>query len=58
MGKIYLIIKEDNFYFKDVIIGYTTSEEEARRIVFHKTHTLRTTNEIYYYKEVNEIVMF
>ena len=58
MGKIYLIIKEDNFYFKDVIIGYTTSEEEAEKIVFNKNHTLRTTNEIYYYKEVNEIVMF
>lgn len=54
MGKIYLIIKEDNFYFKDVIIGYTTSEEEAEKIVFHKTCT---ENGFYYYKEVNEIVM-
>lgn len=58
MGKIYLIIKEDCFISKDEIIGYTTSEEEAKRIVFNKNHTLRITNEIYYYKEVNEIVMF
>ncbi len=55
MGKIYLIIKEDCFISKDEIIGYTTSEEEAKRIVFHKT---RTESGLYYYKEVNEIVMF
>lgn len=60
MEKIYVIIKEDvnSIVNQHVIMGYTNSEHEAKKVI-KSLHTQLDMDvwSVYYYEEINKINM-